>query len=441
MNKDESRTMKVWIFNHYTKPPSILDSHRHSSFARELVNRGHAVSVLFASTYRKGSHNMIEDRCSFKANEIEGVQYVAIKARNYHGNGKSRLLNMLDFYFGLFKVSKKMIKTEGKPDVIYASSVHPLTLVAGIRIAAKLGIACVCEVRDLWPLTLVELGKLHNDGLFTKVLYRGEKWIYKKADRIIFTMKGGREYVVDQGWDKEIDLSKITHINNGVDLELFRDNLRRYRFEDDDLQDKRTFKVIYAGSIGKANTVGTIVEAARALREKQDIKFLIYGDGLEKAALQEYVDREKLENIVFKGRVEKKYVPFILSNGTLNIFVGRPTKLYDYGISLNKMFDYFASGRPTVSNIRCSFDLLHEYNCGKTVNDNTPEALAEGILHFYNTDKATYKQYCDNSLKAAEDHDFQILGDKLEAALLTAQRSNISAKVGFLERLSSKWRQ
>jgi len=415
-----SDTMKVWIFNHYTKPPHIIDSHRHSCFAKELLKRGHDVNVFFASTYQKGTKNLLEGRDTFLMEEIEGINYIAIKARRYHGNGISRLLNMLDYYFGLFKVFKKVINKTGIPDVIYASSVHPLTLVAGIKIARRLKIPVVCEVRDLWPLTLIELGNLNNKSILARLLFRGEKWIYENADRIIFTMKGGKDYIVDQGWEKDIDLTKIFHINNGVNLELFRYNLEMFHIDDPDLLDENTFKVIYTGSIGHVNSVETIVRAAKVLREKRDIKFLIYGEGLEKPSLQEYVIMNNMNNVIIKNRVDKKYIPYILTKCDLNIIVGRDTKLYKYGISLNKMFDYFASGKPTISNLKCSYDLLHLYECGKTLDDNTPESLAKGVLEFYDMKSNMYQRYCDNALKAAEDHDYTVLGEKLERVLLDA---------------------
>ena len=100
------------------------------------------------------------------------------------------------------------------------------------------------------------------------------------------------------------------------------------------------------------------------------------------------------------------------------MFTGKHIYLYKYGLSLNKMFDYFASGKPIVSNIECGYDMLKEYDCGITVNGGDPNALAEGILKFYNMPKEEYDTYCKNALKAAEDFDFKVLTDKLEKTIL-----------------------
>ena len=65
---------------------------------------------------------------------------------------------MIEYYLKIFGVARQEIKQRGKPDVILASSVHPLALVAGIKIAKKIGVPCVCEVRDLWPETFLDFG-------------------------------------------------------------------------------------------------------------------------------------------------------------------------------------------------------------------------------------------------------------------------------------------
>ena len=77
--------------------------------------------------------------------------FVFVRGRTYEGNGKQRVLNMVDFFRNVKRAARAYAKTWGKPDVIYASSVHPLTLVAGLQMAKHFGVPCVCEVRDLWP--------------------------------------------------------------------------------------------------------------------------------------------------------------------------------------------------------------------------------------------------------------------------------------------------
>jgi glycosyltransferase involved in cell wall biosynthesis len=137
-----------------------------------------------------------------------------------------------------------------------------------------------------------------------------------------------------------------------------------------------------------------------------------------KEELERYCVSNNIGNVIFKGKVDKKYIPNILSRSNLNVFTGKHINMYKYGLSLNKMFEYFASGKPTLSNIECGYDIIKRYNCGKTVKGGSAEELAEGILGFYNMPIEEYDTYCNNALKAAQDFDFKILTDTLEEIVL-----------------------
>lgn len=407
----------IWIMNHHIAPPSIEHQNRHVWFSKYLSKKGHKVFLFCASTVKKGSESLIKDNSKYITEKDDFGKYIIINTRKFFGNKKNRILNMIDFYQGLMKNYKEIINKYGSPEVIYASSVHPLTLVAGIKIAKKLNVPCICEVRDLWPETLVEFGSLKKKSILAKLLYAGEKWIYKKADKLIFTMEGGKEYIKDKKWDKEIDLNKVYHINNGIDLEAFNQNLTKNTIEDFDLTNKETFKVIYTGTIGIPNKVDVILKTAKLIKERglDKIIFLIYGDGVELEKLINYKEKNNLENVIFKNRVEKKYIPYILSNSNLNIFTGAEVELYKYGLSLNKLFDYLASGKPSISNMKCGkYDILKKYDCGITIESNDFSLLADKIIGFYNMPPEKYNEYCKNALIASKDFDFKKLTDNLE---------------------------
>lgn len=400
----------IWILNHYAKPYSG----RHYKFAKNLEERGYSVKIFAASTIHNSDKNRITDSSKYLFEIHNNIPFIFIKSRNYVGNGKQRILNMLDYAYGLLSVAKKFDKE--KPDIIYASSVHPLTWLAGYRLAKRYNAKFIAETRDLWPETLVAMDRIDKNSIPAKILYKLEKFIYKRADRLIFTFPGGKDYVNGL----ELDTSKVRYINNGVDLAEFNKNKSTYIMDDSDLDNDNTFKILYTGSMGQANSLNYLVQAAGIIQKKgyEDIQFALFGDGYQKEELMNYVRDNKISNVVFKGRVEKKYVPNILSKSNLNVFTGKHIYLYKYGLSLNKMFEYYASGKPTLSNIECGYDILQEYNCGQTVQGGSAEALAEGILKFYNMPKEEYDKYCDNARKAAQDFDFKVLTDKFEQIIL-----------------------
>lgn len=401
---------KIWILNHYGE----LGDGRHYNFAKNLVKRGYNVKIFAASTIHNSDKNRINDSAKYMVEEMEGVSCIYIKASNYTGNGKARIKNMLDYAIKLLSVSKKF--DDENPNIIIASSVHPLTWLSGYVLSKRYNAKFIAETRDLWPETLVAMGQITKNSIPAKILYKLEEFIYKRADKLIFTFPGGKDYVESIG----LDNSKVRYINNGIDIEEFNYNKNNNIYVDKDLDAEDVFKILYTGSMGQANELSCLIKAAKKIEDKgiDDIKFILFGDGYQREELEQYIKDNKITNVIFKGKVDKSYIPNILSKSNLNIIMAQHIDLYKYGLSPNKMFEYFGSVKPTLSNIECGYDMLEEYNCGETVEGGSAEALAEGILKFYNMPKEEYNTYCQNALKAAEDFDFKVLTDKLEKVIL-----------------------
>lgn len=407
---------KIWIMNHYATNSYFNRGGRHYWFAKNLTERGYDVTIFCASTRHNSSDNIEMGQSMCCTDSVDGIKFVFVKTSTYIGNGKKRVKNMVDFYRNMFPISKKFAKLSGRPNTIIASSVHPLTWLVGYKMSKKFDSKFIVETRDLWPETLVDMRKLSQNGIPARLLYKLEKYIYKKADKLIFTFPGGKDYVASIG----IGTSKVRYINNGIDLEDYNHNKIREIYYDSDLNDDKTFKILYTGSMGMANSLNYLIKAAKIINDNdiKNIKFILFGGGYQRDELERSAKGNKIYNVIFKGKVEKKYIPYILSKSSLNVILAEHIDLYKYGLSPNKMFDYMASGKPTLSNIECGYDILEKYNCGITVKGGSAEALAEGILKFYNMPKEEYNVYCKNALKAAQDFDFKILTDKLEKVIL-----------------------
>lgn len=409
----------VWIWNHYATNMFFDQAGRHYWFAENLIKEGYKPTIFCASTNHFSDNHIDTKGSRYSLDSVNNIPFVFVNTPEYKENGKKRVLNMISFYRGLFKTAKEFAELTGNPDVILASSVHPLTLVAGIKIAKKFDIPCICEVRDLWPETLIAYNKLSRYSTITKLMRAVEKWIYKKADKLVFTMAGGKDYIVEQGWTKEkkspIDLKKIHHINNGVHLEGFKYNREQYQITDKDLDNLSTFKVIYTGSIRQVNNVRSIVDVAMEIQKigADEVKFIIYGDGTEREYLERYCNDNEINNIVFKGYVEKKNIPYILSKSDLNILHFDQNNIKKYGASLNKLFEYFASGKPVLSDCLFGYDLVDKYNAGIVVENGDAIMIANRILEIKNMQEQDYLSLCNNALKAAMDYDFKNLTSKL----------------------------
>ena len=209
--------MDIWLINHYAVPPKYYPLARQTYFAKYLMAMGHTVTIFAASTVHNSDRNLITDGSRWREEIVDGVHYVYIKCAGYQGSGLKRVYNICEFAWKLPGVCKHF----PKPDAIVATSMPPTSCAMGIHLARKYGCGSVAEIADLWPESIVayDIAGPRNPAV---VLLRWlEKWIYKKSDAVVFTMEGGYDYIVEQGWEKEIPRDKVFHINNGVDLEAF----------------------------------------------------------------------------------------------------------------------------------------------------------------------------------------------------------------------------
>lgn len=403
----------VWILNHYAGRMLFDQGGRHYSFAKYLKRSGYEPVVFCANSKHGRAEKFFntQDLWHIHATEEIGVPWIFVRARTYTGNGKQRVLNMIDFYWNVKRTAKEYATKYGKPDVIYASSVHPLTLLAGIQLAKHFGVECICEVRDLWPETIVAYSsRFTRNHPLIKLLYQGEKWIYKRTDRLIFTMAGGVDYIRERGWEKAVSLSKVYHINNGVDLPAFDANRERYRVEDSDLSNPKFFKVVYAGSIRRANNLGMILDAAKKISDPR-IKFLIWGDGDELSALRRRVEEENIRNVQFKGQVGKEYVPSVISQADAVLLHWEIADIQRFGTSNNKLFEYLAAGKPVFSTVTPAYSIVQDKQCGMEVA--SPQRIAEGIQVMAALPQIDLDRMGQNARRAAKDYDFQNLTAQL----------------------------
>lgn len=403
----------VWIWNHYATNMFFDQAGRHYWFAENLIKEGYKPTIFCASTNHFSDNNVDTKGSRYSIDSVNNIPFVFVNTPEYKGNSKKRVMNMISFYRRLFKTAKEYAKSYGKPDVILASSVHPLTLVAGIKIAKRFNIPCICEVRDLWPESIVAYGSLKRNSLIAKMLYQGEKWIYKKANLVVMTWEGGSQYIQDQGWGNQIELNKVKHISNGVIIDSFDRNSIKNQIDDDDLNDKAYKNLVYAGSIRKVNNLGLLLDAAKLVQEEnQQIRFLIYGSGEEKDMLENKCKEENIKNVVFKGRVEKKMVPSILKKSYANILHNSSTSLDKYGQSQNKFFEYLAAGRAIIQTYTTGYSIIEKYNCGMSAFKQNPEKIAEIILEACN-DNQKAEQMGENARKASYEFDFTKLTEEL----------------------------
>lgn len=395
----------VWIINEYNFPDS--DRSRQTNLCRRLNEYGYDAYIISGSTDNKGGKNRIESKEPFQYVQTEKAKGYIIRTSNYN-RAYERVMVSLQFQHRLWRLRRFL----PHPDVIVSDFAGLFGNIA-LKWKHKYGTRVIFDILDLWPEGFVEMGYLKNNSLITKVLFSLEHKSYREADGIIFSMQGGRDYIIDKGWSKEVggdvDTSDIGYLNNGVDLDTVIEQGTRYILEDKDLESDK-FKVVYLGSISAFNGLDVLVQTARILRDREEdrVIILVYGYGNQEEKLRNIVNEYELKNIVFKGRLAPEYGMNLLSRSDLNVFTFKNTKLLKYGVSPNKLFMYFASGKPVLSMIKPSYDLVQNRHAGLSV-DNDPELIADAIVRFMNMSTDEYIDYCKNARLLSEEYDYKNL--------------------------------
>jgi glycosyltransferase involved in cell wall biosynthesis len=404
----------IWIVNEYNLPVAVRT--RQTVLSQHLEAAGYEVYLICGSAFYTGEENYLPACEKVRRVEYDGAHYYVIRTSDYRRTYE-RALVALQFQNRLWKLRDQL----PKPDVIVSDF-------AGffgnglLKWKKKYGTKIIYDVLDFWPETFVDLGYIKKESIIAKFLYGLEHKSYREADGLVFSLPGAREYIIDKGWSKEVggdvDTSNIGHLTNGVDLETLDPQKMEFVYDDPDL-DTDKFTAIYLGSVSETNGLDVLVETAKVLQDRGNnkIMILVYGYGNQEDKLRRMVKDYDLTNIKFKGKIDKRYAINVLSRGSLNIFTFKDMPLWKYGISPNKLFLYFASGKPVLSMIRPNYDVVEEKKAGISV-ENKPEVVADAIERFCGMEKQEYETYCRNARATAEENDYknlvQVLIDKIE---------------------------
>jgi len=408
---------KIWLINQYAMPPKYEARIQTLKRAQYLVKFGYDVTIIAGSYLHNTSVNLINDDKKFITKEYNGIKFIHIKTNGYEGNGIRRFYNLILFAVRFFYLSKKF----DKPDVIAQIATVPFGNIIYF-VAKKAKAKYIVDVVDLWPESFVAFGLISKKNPLAKIGYWAEKWLYKRADEIVFSMEGGKDYIVEKGWDLDsggnIDLKKVHYINNGVDLKDFDYNKITYKIKDVDLEKENVFNVIYVGSIRLANNLKQLIDAAEILKSEGNIQFLIYGDGEDRVFLENYCKSKDIKNVKFKQKwVELKYIPYILSKSSLNILNYMPSPIARFGGSQSKSFQYMASGKPICANIQLAYCPITKNNLGVAKNFKDAKEYAKAILSFVDMDSKDYNIICSNARKTSENYDYKKLAIEFEKLL------------------------
>lgn len=358
----------VWILNHYAQEPGAAGGTRHYQLAKNLLAHGWEAFIIAASVEHQSGRQRLLASEAARLDQCGNVPFLWLKTSEYKGNGAARMRNMLEYTWQVIKPGK--LSCLKKPDVIVGSSVHPFAAAAGAMLAWRHKVPFVFEVRDLWPETLIDMGRLERNSMVARSLRVLEKWLYKRAKRIVVLLPKAHEYIAPMG----IDPKKIVWIPNGVDLQDFPSP--GDRLEEDN------FTLMYFGAHGPANGLDNVLRAQQLIEQRPDmshIRLRIIGDGPCKADLITMSQSLGLKRVSFEAPVPKREIPTLAAQADAFVFNLINAPVFKYGISSNKLFDFMAGQRPVLFCCDAGNNPIKDSGAGYTVTPGDPRELADAI--------------------------------------------------------------
>ena len=370
-------TKIIWYISKYC---IISSKNSHGSrgwlLMEEFSRKGHKAVVI---TSQNDSYDHENKTKSYSFSK-ENIKIVIIKTVKYYSSKSlKRIISWFDFELNLFRLDKKFLPN---PDIIIISSLSLLTILNGIYLKKKYGCKLVFEVRDIWPLTLVELGGYSNYNPLIKLLAFIEKIGYEKSDIIVGTMPNLSEHVRKiLGYNKP-----VYFIPMGVNKSMLKNRkietpeYIKCHLKTDD------FNIVYAGTFGMTNSLSTFFKAAEIFKAYPKIRFVIFGDGnLRKSYIKRY---GYLPNLIYFNKVQRNLVQCFLSYADVLYFSVFKSKVYDYGQSANKFIDYMISGKPIIASYNGYYSMINEANCGYFIPAENVNALVNKIKELIKVPKS-----------------------------------------------------
>jgi glycosyltransferase involved in cell wall biosynthesis len=378
---------------------------RNFDFAKSLSELGFNVSII-VNNYDHRQKIRVHKQTGYvfrqKASETFSIYWIStLKYRGLVG----RAFNALEFFALSFFV---MITRLRSSDVIIGDTV-PLTTASSCVLTAKLiGSKSIVQIRDVWPAALISDGAIGENSIMAFVFRALEKYAYRNADLIITSLPKVDFHIKTLLGQRKMQLE---YIPNPYRIEQKESSVSTSGIE--------VFKLIYAGGMGNAHDIDTIIHAAKYVIDNgYQIKIDFYGDGKRRIAAEALARSLGLENLTFHGTVAKKELETYIACSDLCIATVLDSDAYRFGVNLNKIYDYMANKKPIILGLRGVCDPVTASGCGFVVPPEDPKALAEAIEKAMNYGDASL---ANMGLKGfnylCQHHDIDVLAKKFKHAI------------------------
>lgn len=384
-------------------------------FAKQLKNRGHEVRCLTASfAHIRRSNPTI--RKDLETSDVDGLEFQWLKTFRYQGNSWRRVLNMFWFSGKLILYSWNLAR-RFRPDLVLASSPHPLVIFGAWCIARLARARLVFEVRDIWPQSLIQIGNISPRHPFMQILGIAEKFAYRHSDQVISVLPHSLSHMENRGLLAE----KFVYIPNGIDQKEWASPVPMgadvQKSFDDFVSDKKVV-LGYAGAHGVANALEFVLEALHSI-QGQPLGFVFVGEGVRKQELMNRAQRLGLKNVLFLPSLSRPQVIDLMSRWHAGFISLKKTQVFEHGVSPNKLMDYGMSGLPVIYAITHTGSAVEKNDFGWLVEAENAADLARVFHQLLATPREEFKQKGQRAKEwVIREHDYPSLINTFEQECL-----------------------
>ena len=379
--------MKILLLHQAFVSPDEPGHTRHFEMARYLRKHGHELVIIASDQNYQTGQRIVKRRGLFTEQLIDGVRI--LRVYTYPALHQSYFLRVVSFFSFTVSSVWTALRLKGA-DLIMGTTPQIFQAFSAWFVSFIWRKPFLLEVRDLWPDFGISMGVIKNPVMIALARWL-EKFLYARATHILVNSPAYKEYILGRG----VPENKITFIPYGTDIDMFNPNVdgssmrRKLGLED-------KFAVVYAGAMGQANDIYTVLRAAKRLNTEEQIRFIFFGDGKERANLQSEAERLNLKNVIFAGVCPKKEMPLVIASSDVCLAILQDVPMFRTPYP-NKVFDYMAAGRATVLVIDGVIrDVIEVSDGGVFVQPGNDEMLAKTILEL-SKDSQRVKQMGENA--------------------------------------------
>lgn len=393
-------------------PPEVnAPASRTFEHCREWVKAGHQVTVITcAPNFPKGKVYEGYRNRIWQQENMSGISVIRVWTYITANEGfAKRTLDYLSYMVTGLLASLFVRRV----DIVVGTSPQFFTVCATYVASLFKRVPWVFELRDIWPESIRVVGAMKHSKAMD-MLEKLELFLYRKADAIVSVTHAFRSSLMRRG----VNGDKIHVVTNGVDISRFfpreKDTALLQQY---DLHGK--FVAGYIGTHGLAHALDTLLDAAKALKSAPDgdrFRFVLLGDGANKAALRQRAQEEGLENVIFVDSVSKDQVVRCWSLLDASIIHLKKDDLFTTVIP-SKLFECMGMAIPVLLGVQGeSAGIVEHEDVGLLFEPQNSDALIQG-LRLLADDQTLYQRLKANGPIAAQRYDRSALANEMLSVL------------------------